>query len=39
VTDATRIKAAKPQSMLLAQGGSVILMSHLGAKGVEEKTH
>lgn len=39
VTDANRIEAAKPTiDKILADGGSVILMSHLGRpKGVEEK--
>lgn len=39
VTDATRIKAAKPTvEKILNDGGSVILMSHLGRpKGKEEK--
>ncbi len=39
VTDATRIQAAKPTILkILEDGGSAILMSHLGRpKGVEEK--
>ncbi len=39
VTDATRIEAAKPTiTKILADGGAVVLMSHLGRpKGIEEK--
>ncbi|MGB5264373.1 MAG: phosphoglycerate kinase, partial [Lutimonas sp.] len=39
VTDATRIEAAKPTIIkILEDGGSVILMTHLGRpKGVDEK--
>lgn len=39
VTDANRIESAKPTiDKILADGGSVILMSHLGRpKGIEEK--
>ena len=39
VTDATRIEAAKPTILkVLEDGGSAVLMSHLGRpKGVEQK--
>jgi phosphoglycerate kinase len=37
VTDATRIEAAKPIDAILAQGGSVILMSHLGDQRCRRK--
>ena len=39
VTDATRIEAAKPTiDQILADGGSVILMSHLGRpKGKQDQ--
>jgi phosphoglycerate kinase len=37
VTDATELKAKPTIDAILAQGGSVILMSHLGRPKVEEK--
>ena len=41
VTDSTRIEAAKPTiDKILKDGGSVILMSHLGRpKGVKQNIH